>query len=100
MSLTFQKNTPILFHLINYENQTTTKHFRPATFCFWKHYFIFIVWGISWLFALGLLLLGIGLCSKVCFIIKYFLDTALKNYILCLMMNSAGTFLRVWDGSH
>ena len=42
-------------------------------------YFIFIVWGISWLFALVFLLLGIGLLLESLLHYKIFLDTVAQK---------------------
>ena len=47
-------------------------------------YFIFIVWGISWLFALVFLLLGIGLLLESMLHYKIFLDTVAQKLHLVL----------------
>ena len=47
-------------------------------------YFIFIVWGISWLFALVFLLLGIGLLLESLLHYKIFLDTVAQKLHLVL----------------
>ena len=70
------------------------KHFRPATFCFWKHLFYLHCLGISWLFALVFLLLGIGLLLESLLHYKIFLDTVAQNYILCLMRTALEYFYK------
>ena len=50
-------------------------------------YFIFIVWGISWLFALVFLLLGIGLLLESLLHYKIFLDTVAQKLHLVLGFN-------------
>ena len=47
-------------------------------------YFIFIVWGIYWLFALVFLLLGIGLLLESMLHYKIFLDTVAQKLHLVL----------------